>query len=122
MATILQEAGHQVAQAEAGAGAARLLAETPFDLLICDVNLPGDNGMDLLRRARAEGFDGVGIVVTAYGTIRLAVEAMRQGADDFLQKPLKMEELPVQVGKWLRQRHVARRLELYERVEQGRQA
>lgn len=119
---VLGRAGHTVVQAGLRADAADLLQKGEFDLIISDVNLPDGDGLDLIQRARADGFDGVAVVITAFGTIQTAVQAMRRGADDFLQKPLKMEELPLQVEKWLRQRRVIRRLELYERLEKTREA
>ncbi len=58
--------------------------------------------------------------MTAYGTIENAVAAMKDGADDYLQKPLSLEELSIQTSRWLEQRTVSRRLRLYERLEQTR--
>lgn len=83
--------------------------------------LGSENGIDLVRELRAEGFDGVIVVMTAFGTIESAVSAMRLGADDYLQKPLSMEELSLQVGRWLEHRTVERRLHLYERIEKTRE-
>jgi two-component system response regulator PilR (NtrC family) len=113
--------GHEVTECASVAEATRALAEGEFDLIITDVNLGDGNGVEFIRRARSEGFDGIAVVVTAFGTIETAVNAMKQGADDFLQKPLKMEELPLQTEKWLQQRKVVRRLRLYERLEQSRE-
>lgn len=113
--------GHEVIECASAAEAVRALNEGEYDLIITDVNLGDGDGVDLIRSARAEGFDGIAVVVTAFGTIAAAVNAMKLGADDFLQKPLKMEELPLQAEKWLQQRKVARRLRLYERLEQSRE-
>lgn len=112
---------HEVVECASIADASKSLADGEFDLIITDVNLGDGNGVEFIRKARAEGFDGIAVVVTAFGTIETAVHAMKQGADDFLQKPLKMEELPLQAEKWLQQRKVARRLRLYERLEQSRE-
>jgi DNA-binding NtrC family response regulator len=111
---------HTVVECADLSGAAAALAEGEFDLIITDVNLPDGDGIEFVRKARSDGFDGIAVIVTAFGTIETAVAAMKQGADDFLQKPLKMEELPLQTEKWLQQRKVARRLRLYERLEQNR--
>jgi len=114
-------AGHIVIECASAAEAATALLEGEFDLIITDVNLGDGNGVDIISKARSDGFDGIAVIVTAFGTIETAVNAMKQGADDFLQKPLKMEELPLQVEKWLQQRKVIRRLRLYERLEQSRE-
>ena len=111
---------HTVVECASLSEAAAAMAEGEFDLVVTDVNLPDGNGIDFVRKARSDGFDGIAVIVTAFGTIETAVAAMKQGADDFLQKPLKMEELPLQTEKWLQQRKVARRLKLYERLEQSR--
>lgn len=113
--------GHDVVECASIADATMALTEGEFDLIISDVNLGDGNGVEFIRRARAEGFDGIAVVVTAFGTIETAVNAMKLGADDFLQKPLKMEELPLQAEKWLQQRKVVRRLRLYERLEKARE-
>jgi DNA-binding NtrC family response regulator len=122
LSRMLERGGHTVTQGECLADArAALQAATP-DLVIFDNRLPDGLGIDMLRQLRADGFDGVVVVITAEGTIENAVAAMRHGADDFLQKPLKLEELPVKVDRWLEQRKVRRRLELYERMERRRDA
>lgn len=113
-------AGHEVVECGSIAEASKAASDQEFDLIVSDVNLPDGNGVEFIRRVRADGFDGIAVVVTAYGTIDTAVNAMKHGADDFLQKPLKMEELPLQANKWLQQRRTARRLRLYERLEQNR--
>ncbi len=79
--------------------------------------LGADSGLDLVRELRADGFEGAIAVMTAFGTIESAVAAMRDGADDFVQKPLSMADLPVRVTKWLSHREVSRRVRLYERLE-----
>ncbi len=99
-------------------GEARAALRTAeFDLVLTDVMLGTDSGLDLVRELRADGFEGAICVMTAYGTIETAVGAMRDGADDFLQKPLSMQDLPVRVTRWLEHREVARRARLYERLE-----
>jgi two-component system response regulator AtoC len=88
-----------------------------FDLVLTDVMLGGDSGLDLVRELRADGFEGAITVMTAFGTVESAVTAMRDGADDFVQKPLSMQGLAVRVTKWLEHRELARRAQLYERLE-----
>jgi DNA-binding NtrC family response regulator len=89
MAETLAGAGHTVVQAADAAEALRSLEDRPFDVMILDLRMPGQlGGMDVLRRARAEWPSMQIIVSTAYGSIDTAVEAMRIGAFDFLQKPI----------------------------------
>jgi len=121
IARMLSRSGHEVREAESAAEAVGLLAQSNFDLILTDVNLGDGNGMEIVEQARAKEFDGVAVVITAFGTIETAVEAMKRGADDFLQKPIRLEELPLQVAKWLERRRLALRLDLYERLERTRE-
>lgn len=79
----------------AGDGAAALasLHRAPADIVILDVNLPDMSGIDVLRRARQAGLAKEVIVITGEGSMRLAVEAMRYGARDFLVKPFSIDRL-----------------------------
>jgi two-component system response regulator AtoC len=88
VAEALQDDGHTVAQACDGEEAARLLARQSFDLLITDLKMPRMDGMALLRQVRAVQPETEVIVLTAYGAVDTAVEAMKLGAFDYLQKPI----------------------------------
>jgi CheY-like chemotaxis protein len=80
--------GHDVVEAEDGRVAARRLDERGFDLLITDLKMPHLDGLALVRKLKAEQPEVEVIVMTAYGTVDTAVEAMKLGALDYLQKPL----------------------------------
>ena len=88
VAEALEDDGHRVAQAADGLEAARRLAGESFDLLITDLKMPRLDGMGLLRQVRAEQPELEVIVLTAFGTVDSAVEAMKLGAFDYLQKPV----------------------------------
>jgi two-component system response regulator FlrC len=79
---------HTVVTAKDGREAAKLLDERGFDLVITDLKMPGMTGLDLLRKVRAEQPEVEVIVMTAHGTVDNAVEAMKLGAFEYLQKPL----------------------------------
>jgi len=79
---------HTVVAAKDGKEAAKLLDERGFDLVITDLKMPGMDGMALLRKVRAEQPEVEVIVMTAHGNVDNAVEAMKLGAFEFLQKPL----------------------------------
>lgn len=95
--------GYQVQTAEGGHQALRVLAETPCDLMLTDVVMPDMTGLELLKRARQQHPNLQVVLMTAYGTIPTAVEAMRAGAFDFLTKPLDMEVLRKVVRNALRE-------------------
>lgn len=121
IARMLTRSGHEVRETTTATEATALLKQHEFDLIISDVNLEQGNGMDLIEQSRSDGYNGAAVVITAFGTIETAVVAMKRGADDFLQKPLRLEELPLQVEKWLDKRRMSRRLDLYERLERTRE-
>ena len=88
IAEALEDDGHAVAQAADGAEAAGRLAKESFDLLFTDLKMPRLDGLALLRQMRAEQPELEVIVLTAFGTVDTAVEAMKLGAFDYLQKPI----------------------------------
>ncbi|WP_018953413.1 sigma-54-dependent transcriptional regulator [Thioalkalivibrio sulfidiphilus] len=115
----LTDAGHQVtAVADAEAALAQLDADS-FDLVLSDLRLPGASGLELLARCRrmaaAPGF----IIITAFGTIPQAVQALREGADDFLTKPVDLEHLVLAVGRVLRHRALQAEVSRYRALLNG---
>lgn len=89
----LQQSGYEVAAAEEGASALEQIRSFSPDLVITDLKMPGMSGLDLLREIRAEHPDILVIMVTAFGTVENAVEAMKAGAYDYITKPVNMDEL-----------------------------
>ena len=88
VAEALEADGHTVAQAADGVEASQRLAREGFDLLITDLRMPRMDGLALLRQVRLEQPELEVLVLTAHGTIETAVEAMKLGAFDYLEKPL----------------------------------
>ena len=89
----LTPAGHIVIAAASAEEAARLLKETPFNLVITDMKMPKTSGLDLIRHIR-DNFKDIGVLmITGYPSIGSAVEAVRLGADDYLAKPFTKREL-----------------------------
>ena len=98
----LAQLGHMVTAAPDGDTAWRLLTERPFDLLLTDVRMPGIDGLELLRRARAAFPSLPVILVTAHGDVEMAVDALQQGAADFITKPFDRVRLREKVERALR--------------------
>lgn len=117
----LKKAGHDVAEAGSVPAAWEQIHVTDFDAVLTDVNLGSENGIDLVGRLREDSFDGAIIVMTGYGTIESAVAAMKRGADDYLQKPLSLEELVLLIDRLLENRRVRRQLSLYKRMDAARE-
>ena len=97
----LTERGHQVSEAASGEGAVSAAAESSFDLVVLDYSLPGMDGLEALRLLRDRDPTLASVFMTAHGTIRRAVDAIRGGASDYLTKPFDNEQLLLSVEKAL---------------------
>ena len=90
---MLTKEGYQVTCTEDGQGAIELLEKTNFDLLLCDIRLGDMTGLDVLRASKKKNPDSVVIMISAFATTETAVEAMNEGAYDYVPKPFDKDEL-----------------------------
>jgi DNA-binding NtrC family response regulator len=97
----LRREGYVVDAATEPAAALKMAKDHLYNLVISDIKMPGLSGLDLLTQVRAHHRDTLFILMTAYGTVESAVEAMKQGAYDYLPKPLDMKHLRLLVQKGL---------------------
>jgi two-component system repressor protein LuxO len=103
---VLKKLDVDLIDAATGARAAEILDETIPDVILLDVELPDANGIDILKRIRARNLPSAVIVVTAHGSVRVAVDAMREGAYDFIIKPFPPDRLIVTVRNALERRQL----------------
>ncbi|MBW8768470.1 MAG: sigma-54-dependent Fis family transcriptional regulator [Gemmatimonadetes bacterium] len=96
---ILQAEGHTVRAANDGASGLARLAETPADLIICDVRMPGLDGLAFLEKYKEMGGTALVIMMSAYGDDDAALEAIRRGAYDFIPKPFRADQVLLVVRK-----------------------
>jgi len=96
---LLRREGYQVQQAASGREALELFRAHPADVVLTDLQMPGMSGLDLLRALRTLDPDVEVLVMTAYGTVETAVEAMKDGAYDFIAKPVRRQDLVRTVAK-----------------------
>jgi DNA-binding NtrC family response regulator len=97
----LANEGHETASAPDAQTAFKILEKTPYQLVITHLNLPGTSGVELLRKVHAEHPSTAVIVMTAFGTVQSAVEAMKAGAYDYIVKPIYPYELKALVSRAL---------------------
>lgn len=97
----LEQSGYQVSTASDGNEALTFLQKIPQDLVITDLKMPGLSGMDLLEKIRTEYPEIIVIMVTAFGTVETAVEAMKLGAYDYITKPVNLDELKLVISRAL---------------------
>lgn len=117
---LLSEAGYQVLTADSGIKGLELALSSDLDVLITDMKMPGLDGMALLERIHAEKPDLPVIMMTAFGSVEKAVEAMRKGAFDYILKPFKNEELKLTIGKAAEHHRLLRRNRYLTRELQDR--
>lgn len=115
---VVEKMGHKAVETADAEQAEKQLSKTKFDLLISDYKLPGMTGIELLEKIKLISPETEAMLITAYGSIELAVEAMKKGAADFITKPFSPEELTLKVNLILER--VQRKAELQRVSEENR--
>jgi len=118
MADVLRHAGHQVECCSSGAEAVDLLRDRRFDCIVTDLKMPGMSGLELIEQLERRQVDAQVVMVTAHASVTSAVEAMRHGAFDYIEKPFGIEQLEELVARALQHR----RLVAAERLERSSSA
>ncbi len=104
----LERDGHQVKTAASGEEALGLLEESRCDILLVDIKMEGISGLDVLRQVKESDPDVAIVMITAYGSIPTAIEAMKHGAHDYLLKPFDPNELGILIDKIIEHQDQAR--------------
>ncbi|WP_445621115.1 sigma-54-dependent transcriptional regulator [Kushneria sp. Sum13] len=113
----LEEAGHIVTGVDSAEQAMRLSETTRFDVIISDIRLPGMDGMALLASLAQQPDRPAVIIITAFGSIEQAVDALQRGADDFLTKPLDLDQVRASVARLSQRRVLQNRHQVGEHRE-----
>ncbi|GAB61133.1 two-component response regulator [Candidatus Jettenia caeni] len=115
---ILMHDGYTVSGAVSGYDALNLLSRKNFDIIVTDMKLPGMGGISLIHEIRKREESAAIVVITAYSSVKTAVEAIKCGADDYLTKPINIEELKVVLEKlWEKQQLIAQNRILKEKLK-----
>ncbi|HLV01969.1 MAG TPA: sigma-54 dependent transcriptional regulator [Acidobacteriota bacterium] len=112
----LEEAGLEVIACGSAEDAARALRQQAVDAIISDLRLPGMDALQLLEQAKKLEFAPAFLVITAFGTVARAVEALKAGADDFLTKPLDLDHLKLSLHRALETRKLRQDLKNYREL------
>jgi len=115
MARMLASAGYTVETADNGEDGFALARGNAFDVILSDMRMPGLSGLDVLQRLREQRVDSAFLIMTGFGTVETAVEAMKLGAVDFVQKPFFRDELVMRVHAAAERRRLARQVDLLQR-------
>ena len=120
MERTLRGAGYAVQSASSGEEGFEQAKGGSFDVILSDMRMPGISGLDILRQLRDQRVDSAFIIMTGFGTIDTAVEAMKLGAVDFVQKPFFRDELLMRVRSASERRQLARQVDLLQRQVEPR--
>src|SRR6186713_420267 len=107
----LTEAGHEVDEASNGNAAIERLHDSYFDVVLSDLKMGGSDGLEVLRTTKALHPTTAVILMTAFGSVTTAVEAMKSGAFDYVQKPFEIEEMEVKIEKAIEMRRMQNQID-----------
>ena len=112
----LESSGYQVTRAENGQIALALLESIYFDLVITDLVMDSTDGIQVLKKTKELNPDIQVIILTGFGDMNSAIEALRNQADDFLVKPCESHEMLFRVENCLKKQEMSRKIELYQKI------
>ena len=118
LARALTEAGHDVEEASNGNAAMQRLHETGFDVVVSDLRMGGADGLDVLRTSKSLHPTTAVILMTAFGSVHTAVEAMKIGAFDYVPKPFEIEEMEVKIAKGIEHRLLRHEIDYLRHTQQ----
>lgn len=107
LAEYLQGQGFRVAVAASGEAALAAVKKSPYDVVVCDINLPGLDGIEVLERLSRSNPEMLVLLITAYATVESAVEAFHKGASDYLMKPILLHEVSQKIRRLMTQKQMA---------------
>jgi len=112
----LESNGYQVTRASDGESAIDLLETTQFDLVITDLVMDSTDGIQVLKKTKELNSNAQVIILTGFGDIDSAIEALRSQADDFLLKPCESQEMLFRVKNCLEKQELTRKINLYQKI------
>jgi DNA-binding NtrC family response regulator len=115
IATAFRDRGWQVEEAADGEAAIATLEQEVYDVLVTDYKMPGSSGLEVVKRCKMLNESTVALMMTAFGTVESAVDAMKAGTFDYVLKPFDLEELEMKVERALEHRRLLSRLQAYDR-------
>jgi DNA-binding response OmpR family regulator len=112
----LENQGFKITKADSGDRALELLAETDYDLVVTDLVMENVDGIQVLKRAKDLNAHTMVIILTGYGNMTSAIEALRHEADDYLLKPCESAEILYRVKQCLTKAELSRKIALYQTI------
>ena len=116
ISSALEQEGYNVTTAANGKEAVELLEQNNFDLILTDLVMDAVDGMGVLKKAKEKNPESIVIILTGFGDLISAIEALRLDADDYLLKPCEPEELSFRVSNCLEKLELKRKVKAYETI------
>ncbi len=102
LVTVLEKEGFACHEADTGEAAIEAFDADPYDIVLTDIRMPGISGVDVMRHVKSKTPDTIVLLVTAYASLETAIEAVREGASDYLTKPVRFENVVLKIRNLLR--------------------
>ncbi len=112
----LENTGYQVTCADSGDKAVELLEKYTYDVVITDLVMDQTDGIQVLKKTKEANAETMVIILTGYGDVTSAIDALRNHADDYLLKPCESAEMVFRVNRCLEQAELARKIRLYQKI------
>ena len=112
----LENTGYQVTCVDSGEKAVKLLEKYTYDLVITDLVMDKTDGIQVLKKTKETNAETMVIILTGYGDVPSAIDALRNHADDYLLKPCESAEMVYRVNRCLEQAELARKIKLYQKI------
>ncbi len=113
---LLEEEGYNTVSAQNGKEAIELIEKDIFDLVITDIRMPLADGFEVLKKVKEVSPDTIVIMITAFGTSESAIEAIKQGAYDYIHKPFKIDEIRVVIKRAIEKKFLSSKLNLIDKT------
>jgi two-component system, NtrC family, response regulator AtoC len=120
LAELLGKDGHQVSSCVTGAAAVALGIQHRFDVILADIRLPDMDGLAVLRSFQGSSPESAVILMTAFGTVEVAIQAIKAGAYDYVPKPFKLDEVRIAVQRALERKRLLQENQQYRQALQGK--
>lgn len=114
--SFLSHENYRVEVAADAEQALKLYAENKFDIILCDVIMPGMNGIDLLKHIRSRDQETAFVMLSGYPDINKAVEAMREGAYDYVTKPFNLQDVKLRIARALENKTLHMRIKSFQGI------
>jgi DNA-binding response OmpR family regulator len=112
----LEKKGYQVTRADSGDAAVRLLENRRFDLVITDLVMDQTDGIQVLKKTKETNSETMVIILTGYGDMTSAIDALRNHADDYMLKPCESAEMVYRIDRCLEKAELSRTLKFYQKI------